>query len=345
MKRLYRFIVPLFMLLLPVGVSAQTAPLQVVATTTLIADVARNIGGDLVDVSSLIPPDSDAHAFQPAPQDAALIAEAEVVLVNGANLEENLLALVESSASVELTVVSNGVPVLGFGDHEHEEGEEEHTEDEHEHEAAETVGVLGVDAECDAHHDEEATEEAEADHEHEHGACDPHVWGNPQNVAIWADNIAAAFSAVDPDNADIYAANAAEYKEQLAALDAELEAIYTSIPEANRVIVTNHEFMGYLAARYGLEVVGTVIPSASTLAEPSPQDVAELIGTIQETGVKAIFAEVSDPNALAQVIAQDSGDVAVVTLYSESLSAADGPASTYIDFMRYDAQTIAGALS
>jgi ABC-type Zn uptake system ZnuABC Zn-binding protein ZnuA len=321
MKRLYRFIVPLFMLLLPVSMSAQDAPLKVIATTTIIADVARNVGGDLADVNALIPPDSDVHAFQPAPQDAALIAEADVVLVNGANLEESLLALIESSASVELTVVSNGVPVLAFGDHEHE-----------------TIGGLGVDAECGEHHDDEEAE-------HEHGACDPHVWGNPQNVAIWADNIAAAFSAADPDNTDIYAANAAAYKDQLAALDAELEAIYTNIPEASRVIVTNHEFMGYLVARYGLEVVGTVIPSASTLAEPAPQDVAELIGTIQETGVKAIFAEVSDPNALAQVIAQDAGDVAVVALYSESLSAADGPAATYIDFMRYDAQTIAGALS
>ena len=336
MKRLYRFIVPLFILLLPVGVSTQDASLKVVATTTLIADVARNVGGDVVDVSALIPPDSDVHAFQPAPQDAAAIAQANVVLVNGANLEEGLLALVEGSATVELTIVSNGVEMLGFGEHDHE-----HAEEDHEHE---TVGVLGVDAECGAeeHHEEE---HADDEAKHEHGACDPHVWGNPQNVAIWADNIAAAFAAADPDNADTYAANAAAYKDQLTALDAELEALYGSIPEADRVIVTNHEFMGYLAARYDLEVVGTVIPSASTLAEPSPQDVADLIGTIQETGVKAIFAEVSDPNALAQVVAQDAGEVKVVTLYSESLSAPDGPASTYIDFMRYDAQAIVGALT
>jgi zinc/manganese transport system substrate-binding protein len=321
MKRWYGLIVPLFMLMLPVGLFAQDMPLKVVSTTTIIADVARNVGGDFVDVTALIPPDSDVHAFQPAPQDAALIAKADVVLVNGANLEEGLLALVESSATVELTIVSDGVPMLAFGNHE---------EEALEHETA-----------CTA--EEHAVEDS--DHEHEHSACDPHVWGNPQNVAIWADNIAAAFAAADPDNADSYAANAAAYKDQLVALEAELEALFASIPEADRVIVTNHEFMGYLAARYGLEVVGTVIPAASTLAEPAPQDVAALIGTIRETGVKAIFAEVSDPGALAQVIARDAGAVEVVALYSESLSAPDVPASTYIDLMRYNAQAIVDALA
>jgi zinc/manganese transport system substrate-binding protein len=346
MKRIILSIVPLFIALLPVGLHAQDRRLTVVATTTLIADVARNIGGDLADVTALIPPDSDVHAFQPAPQDAALIAGADVVLVNGANLEEGLLALVEGSARVPLTVVSNGALMLAFGGHDH------HDDDDHEHDdhsAVEYIGVLGLDAVCgeEAHHDEgehNAEDEAEVVHDHEHGACDPHVWSSPQNVEIWTDNIAAAFAAADPDNAAVYRDRAAAYKDQLALLDAELEALFASIPEAGRVIVTNHEFLGYLAARYDFDIVGTVIPSASTLAEPSPQDIAALIGTIRETGVKAIFAEASDAGALARVIGQEAGDIAVVTLYSDSLSAPDGPAPTYIDFMRFNAQAIAGAL-
>lgn len=341
MKRIILSIVPLFIALLPVGLHAQDSRLTVVATTTIIADVARSIGGDLVSVTALIPPDSDVHAFQPAPQDAALIAGADVVLVNGANLEEGLLALVEGSARVPLTVVSNGVPMLAFGGHDHH--------DENDHAAVEYIGVLGVDAVCgeEAHDDEDehsAEDETEADHDHEHGACDPHVWSSPLNVEIWADNIAAAFAAADPENAAAYRDSAAAYKDQLALLDAELEALFASIPEGGRVIVTNHEFLGYLAARYDFDIVGTVIPSASTLAEPSPQDIAALIGTIRETGVKAIFAEVSDAGALARVIGQEAGDIAVVTLYSDSLSAPDGPAPTYIDFMRFNAQAIAGAL-
>ena len=327
---------------LPMVAYAQTTPLNVIATTTIIADVAANVGGDRVEITALVPQDADTHSFSPNPRDMALVSEAQVVLVNGANLEETLLAVIENAATVELTVVSQGVDVLAFGD----DPEEDHAEDEHDHAAAETVGKLGVDVECEAGHDEpEEHDEVEAEHdEHEHGACDPHVWGNPQNVMVWADNIAEAFADADPDNADFYRANAESYNEQLAALDAELESLLSEIPEDRRILVTNHEFLGYFAARYGFEIVGTVIPGGSTLAEAAPQDVANLIETIQAEGVRAIFAEVSDTSTLANVIASDVGNVAIVTLYSESLSAADDPAATYIDYMRFNAQAMADAL-
>lgn len=343
MKHLLPAIVLLFMLTIPPVLGAQDSPLKVAATTTIIADVARHVGGDWVEVTALVPADSDVHAFQPAPQDAVVISQAAVILVNGANLEEGLLNLVESSATVPLTVVSEGVAVLAFGVQDHEESADAHEEEDHTHETAETIGILGVDADCGE--DEDHAEEGGEEHEHEHGACDPHVWQNPRNVEVWADNIAEAFAAVDPAHADTYRANAADYKDQLAALDAELEALFETIPEENRLIVTNHEFLGYLAARYDFEIVGTVIPALSTLAEPSPQDLAQLIQTVRETGVRAIFAEVSDPNTLAQVIAQDVGAVEVVTLFSDSLSAPDGPAATYLEYMRANARLIAEALS
>ena len=318
MKRLLSPIVLLFTLIILPALSAQDSPLPVVATTSIIADVARNVGGDLVEVAALVPPDTDVHAFQPAPQDAVIIEQAAVVLVNGAGLEEGLLQLVESAATVPLTVVSDGVEALAFGGDDVVCAlEDEHdTDDEHEHDAD----------------------------EHEHGPCDPHFWGDPQNVQVWADNIASAFAAADPVNAEVYLANAATYNEQLDALDAELEAMFDAIPRQQRVIVTNHEFLGYFAARYGFEVAGTVIPGATTLVEPAPQDVAALIETIEAEGVKAIFVEVSDTSTLAGVIASDASDVEVVTLYSGSLSAPDGPAATYIDYMRTNARMIVDAL-
>ncbi|HLV34630.1 MAG TPA: zinc ABC transporter substrate-binding protein [Spirillospora sp.] len=339
MKLLYPLIVLLFLWGIPGAVLAQEAPLRVVATTTLIADVARQVGGDLVEVTSIIPPDSDVHAFRPAPQDAVVISRAKVILVNGANLEEGLLTLVEGAASVPLTVVSNGVPMLAFGDHAAE------AEDDREHRAAIYAGILGVDTDCGDRqaHDDEAHPEDEPAAD-EHGACDPHVWQNPQNVMVWADNIAEAFAAADPVNAATYRANAAAYKDQLAVLDAELEALFNAIPQDRRVIVTNHEFLGYLAARYELEVIDTVIPSLSTLAEPAPQDMARLIEVIQNRGVRAVFVEASDPGRLAAVIAEEAGEVAVVTLFSGSLSAPDGPAGTYLDYMRANAQAITAAL-
>ncbi|MBZ0300953.1 MAG: zinc ABC transporter substrate-binding protein [Anaerolineae bacterium] len=338
MKRLSLSIVLFFMIMLPAHLLAQDAPLKVVTTTTLIADVARNVGGDLVDVTALVPVNSDVHAFQAAPQDAVLIGEAQLVLVNGANLEETLLNLVVNAASVDLTVVSNGVPVLAFAD---PAGPAALATDSHE-----PVGRLGVDAECGSEDEQaEADQTQEGSDAQPHGACDPHVWLNPENVAIWADNIAAAFSAADASHAETYAANAAAYNAQLAALDQEIVTIFAAVPADQRILVTNHDFLGYLAAHYDFQIVGTVIPSLSTLAEPSPQDVADLINAIHTTGVKAVFAEVSNPNALAKVIAQDAGDVAVVILFSDSLSGPDEAAPTYLDYMRYNAQAIADALA
>jgi ABC-type Zn uptake system ZnuABC Zn-binding protein ZnuA len=313
------------------GVGAQGEKLRVVTTTTIIADVARNVGGEFVEVESLIPPDSDAHAFEPAPDDIVKVAEADVLLVNGAGLESFLEGLLENAVGVELVVVSNGIEMLAFGEHGHEEGEEEHAE-------GEVVGVLGEEGVC-----EEAHEEGEEDHEH--GACDPHVWTDPQNVMIWADNIAEAFSAVDSDNAETYRANAQAYQAELGAIDAEVTEILSVVPEEKRILVTNHEFFGYFAHAYGFEVVGVVISGGGTLSEPDPQALAELIDIIAEEGVTAIFAEVSANPGLAETIASETGIDVVTTIYSDSLSGADGPAGTYLDYLRYNALTIAEALA
>jgi ABC-type Zn uptake system ZnuABC Zn-binding protein ZnuA len=468
----------LLCLMLPLtGALAQTTPLQVVATTTIIADVAQNVGGELVEVTPLVPPDADVHAFQPAPADAARLAQANLVLVNGAGLEAFLGDLVENAANVNLTVVSNGIDMLASGEDEPEEADHgmhdmsmsgggvsagyltitnngsaddtlvsvttdaaamatlHETRIEHDmammvpvenglalpagstvalepvglhimlegiqrdlitgtvdltlnfasgttltvtaeigdlppealtgteangitvsgawvrpaagappDEHGDYAGILGEDADCGdplAHedmHDHEVEE-------HEHGTCDPHVWTDPHNVMIWADNIAAAFAEADPANAETYRANAEAYKAQLTAVDEEIVQILANIPEAQRVLVTNHEFLGYFAARYDFEIVGVVLPGGTTLAEPDPQTLAALITTLNEVDVPAIIAEISDANRLAQVVAGETGrDIQIVTVYSDSLSAPDGPAPTYLDYLRYNANAIAAAL-
>jgi zinc/manganese transport system substrate-binding protein len=333
---------------------AQDAPLNVVATTTLIADVAQNVGGDLVTVTSIVPYNTDIHAFQASPADAAAIAEADVVLVNGAGLEAFLAGLEENVTEVELTVVSNGVEMLPFaGEHGHEEEGEEHADeeshaDEAEHADEETLGVLGVEAECGEETDhEEGEEHAEeaAEDEHGHGECDPHVWTDPNNVIVWANNIAAAYAAADPDNAETYQANAEAYIAQLEALDAEIEEILSVIPEDQRVLLTNHEFIGYFAHHYGFEVVATVLGGGTTDAELDPQQMADLITLVQDENVPAIFAEISANTQLADVIAAESGVAVVTSLYSDSLGGEGTPADTYINYVRYNAQTIADALA
>jgi len=334
-----RLVVSTFIVLL-IGVfstvAAQTEPLNVVATTTLIADVAQNIGGEWVNVSPLIPAGSDVHAFEPTPQDVLKVADADVVLVNGAGLEAFLGDLVENAADVPIVVVSNGIEMLPFGEHHHEEEAVEA-----EHEDVEIIGILGEEGVCeDEHHDEpEATEES---HD-EHGACDPHVWTNPLNVKVWATNIAEAFAAADPANADVYRANAEAYNAQLDALDAEVAEILSAVPEERRVLVTNHEFFGYFAAHYGFEIVGVVITGGTTLNDTDPQQLAELIQLIADEGVPAIFAEVSATPGLAEVVAKETGINVVTQLYSDSLSSGE-PAGTYLDYLRYNALAIAEAL-
>jgi zinc/manganese transport system substrate-binding protein len=299
---------------------AQDSPLTVITTTTIIADIAQNVGSDLVEVTSLVPPGADTHSFQARPSDIVLLSEADIVLANGLGLE-GFLADILAAANVTPVIVTEGIIPLIHAEHEDE---------------------LPVCAET-AHEDEP---HAEATEEHEHGECDPHVWLNPNNVMLMADTIAAAFARLDPDNAAVYQANADAYKAELEALDSEIANMFSDIPVEERLIVTNHDFLGYFAEHYDFTVIGTVIPGISTLAEPNPRELAALSQQIEALGVKAIFVEYSATEDLSGALVAEIGDsVQIVELYSESLSEADGAASTYLNYMRFNAQAIAAVFN
>lgn len=312
--------------------AAQETALTVVATSNILADVASHVGGDLVSVTALIPPGADGHAWQPTPADVLKVAQADLVLAVGIGYETFLGGLAENAADVPQVIVSNGIGILPFGGHDHEG--EEHAE--------EHVGIYGEPGVCEEHAEEEHAEES-GENGHEHGDCDPHVWTDPNNIIIWANNIAEAFAAADPANAETYRAGAAAYADEMKTLDAEIEHILAVVPEERRVLVTNHEFLSYFAHRYGFRVVGGIL-GGSTLDEPDPQELADLVETIRALNAPAIFAEVSASSRFADVIASEAGITVVSDLYSESLSGADGPASTYADYLRYNAQKIAEAL-
>lgn len=176
-----------------------------------------------------------------------------------------------------------------------------------------------------------------------HGPCDAHFWLDPNNVMVWADNIASALADIDPAHADIYYANAKAYQARLQALDTELETILDVVPLENRRLVTNHDFLGYFARRYGFEIVGVVLPGGSTLVEPSARDLAELLEIIEREGIQTIIVEASNPNRISDALAKDVG-IETILLYSGALSDVTGPTPTYIDFMRYNAQAIARVL-
>lgn len=173
---------------------------------------------------------------------------------------------------------------------------------------------------------------------------EPHVWQDPANDKVMADNIAAALDTADPDNKSAYDANAAAYKQTLDETRDEVQAIINEIPEENRKLVTNHDAFGYFARAFGLEVVGAVIPSISTGSEPSAEDTAGLLDTIEEQGVKAIFAESSVNPGLATTLANDAGVTIVDDLYGDSLGEPGSGADTVHGMLLTNARKIADAL-
>ncbi len=277
--------------------------LRVVATTTIVGDVVNAVGGDAIDLSTLLPAGADPHSFDPTPQDVARVAEADIVFVNGAGLEGFLKNLIENAGgAAQIVDLSENLPLLEFSGGRDHNGEQ-------------------------------------AD---ERGA-DPHVWFDVTNVMAWVETIEQELRALDPANAGAYAANSAAYRTTLEELDVWIAEQVAQIPAANRKIVTDHAVFGYFAVRYGLEQVGAVIPGYSTLAEPSARELAELEDAIRDLGVKAIFVGKTVSPNLPQRVASDTG-TQLVFLYTGSLSEAGGPASTYVEMMRFNVAAIVGAL-
>jgi len=181
-------------------------------------------------------------------------------------------------------------------------------------------------------------DEAESDH-----GVDPHLWIDPNNVITYVENIRKGLTYFDPDGAAIYQANAGAYEAELKNLDAWIVEQVDQIPVEKRLLVTNHEAMGYFADRYGFTIIGTVIESFSTDASPSARQMADLVNQIKASGASAIFLDASDNTALAQQIADETGIRVITDLHLESLT--DGaPAATYIDMMKHNVKQIVNAL-
>ncbi|MFC4564877.1 zinc ABC transporter substrate-binding protein AztC [Nocardiopsis mangrovi] len=178
------------------------------------------------------------------------------------------------------------------------------------------------------------------------GEPDPHFWTDPLRTASAVDAIAERVIAeVDGVDARTVRDNAADYRDELAELDAWAAERVAEIPEDRRSLVTDHHVFGYFAQRYGFEVVGAVIPSGTTLASPSAADLESLAGAVRDAGVSAIFADSAQPDRLAQVLADEAGvHVEVVELHAESLTGEDGGAPTYLEMVRSNTGAIAGGL-
>lgn len=277
------------------GGQANSSRLRVVATTVQIAALAREVGGDAIDLHGIIPAGADPHIFEPKAGDVAAVESAQLILRHGLGLDDSLDSTLAAGSNASVVTATDGIAPLKS----EENGQQ---------------------------------------------ADDAHVWHDPENDKIMVDNIAAALEAADPKNKPAYEANAAAYKRKLDETKAKVQAIIDEIPPADRKLVTNHDAFGYFANAFGLQIVGAVIPSVSTEAEPSAKDTAALLDTIRNEQVKAIFAESSVNAKLAKTLAQDAGVTIVDDLYGDSLGGPGSGADTIDGMLLSNARKIADAL-
>lgn len=181
--------------------------------------------------------------------------------------------------------------------------------------------------------------------EQAHGAADPHIWHSAANAIVMVRNIHAALAAADPGHAADYRANADAYVAHLEELDAWIFATVEQLPPERRVLVTTHDTFGYLADRYGFQVVGTVLPASTEGASPSAQELAALVDAIRAAGVPAVFGENVAANGLLSQVAAEAGVEVVASLFTDALGPAGSAAATYLDMMRYNTSTIVAALA
>ena len=273
-------------------VPSTSGAIDVVATTTVFADLVRQVGGDRVAVSSLVPKGGDVHTFDPKPSDIERVAGVELVVMNGLGLDDWLTKYVANSGTT--------ANVLKLGE-----------------------GLDGV-----------------AYLKGEDGATNPHVWMDVANARQYVARIRDGLSKVDPADVTAFADNARQYDKQLATLDASIRADLAAIPVDQRKIIAYHDAFPYFAAAYGLQVVGTVVPSPGQ--DPSAGNMANLVKVIRDQHVRAIFTEAQFSPKLVQQIGDETGAKVEGNLYDDTLG--DPPVDSYVGMMRWDADRVVAAL-
>jgi zinc/manganese transport system substrate-binding protein len=281
------------------------APLKVVASFTILGDLAKQVGGDDVTVTTLVGPNGDAHVFQPTPSDAKALKDADVIIINGLGFEGWMGRLIKASdTQAPVITASTGI----------------------------TKTLTLKDTEDKSH-----------DHDHHHhGSTDPHAWQNVTNGRVYVKTIAEALQKTDPANAKDYGERAAKLDAELAALDAWVKTDIATVPPEKRRVITTHDAFGYFADAY--QVTFLAPTGFSTDDEPSAKEMRHLIQQIQSGKTRALFLEsMGNPNIIKQ-LAAETGAVVGPALYTDALSTENGPAATYQKMMQYNVTALVKAM-
>ncbi|MDY3331498.1 MAG: zinc ABC transporter substrate-binding protein [Pelistega sp.] len=346
---------------LGMSVAAQAHGLKVATSFSILEDMVKNVVGEHGEVISLVGADADVHHYEFKPSDVKAFAdnkEIKVLFTNGLELDgwaEQLAKAAQFKGKV--VALSDGIKTRAFneevlGEHDHGHGDHKHGHDDHKHDSH---GHKHDDHKHDHHkhddhkhdnnghkHDDHGHEGHHHGHEgHAHGEFDPHAWQSLSNAQIYVDNIVKTLSEIDADHADLYAKNAAAYKEKMQALDTDFKAKFATLPANHRYLVTSHEALGYFADAYGLKVL-TPLGFADN-AEPSAKDIATVVKAIRELKVPAVFLENTKNPKVVEQIARESQTKVGGTLYTDAL-AKEGAANSYLGMMEQNAKTILEAL-
>ena len=208
------------------------ATVKAVASFSILGDFVQRVGGDRVEVTTIVSADGDAHIYEPKPDDAKAVSAANIMFVNGLGFEGWLDRLTEASGYKGKTVVATtGIEAESMAEaHDHSA---EAKKEPHKH------------AEGEAAHTH-----AEGESGHDHGETDPHAWQSAANAQVYVKNIAAGLCEVDAAGCDTYNTNAAAYTKELEALNASIKDAVAKIPEDRRVVITSHDAFGYFTHEY-----------------------------------------------------------------------------------------------
>jgi zinc/manganese transport system substrate-binding protein len=289
--------------------------IPVVASFSILGDLVSEVGGNHIDITTLVKVNGDAHVYSATPKDALALRKAKLLVVNGLNFEGWMPRFLESAHFTGTTIVaSDGIDIIEIGGNEHEE-HADHDE---------------------MRHDEHADE-------HHHEGVDPHAWNSIINVKTYIKNIATGLSQVDPENTNDYQQNAQAYLQKLDKLEIKLHAQLDTIPLTQRKIITPHNAFSYFARDFKIQFIAP--QGTSTESEASASDMAAIIKQIRKNKVSAVFMENIADNRIIEQISQETDAKIGGELFSGSLSEKQGPAPTYLKMMEYNVTTIVSALT
>lgn len=262
----------------------------VLATFTVLADMARNVAGDKATIESITKPGAEIHGYEVTPSDLDRGQKASLILANGLNLERWADKFYNSLPKVPHITLSDGFQPVNIAD--------------------------------DAYK----------------GKPNPHAWMSPQNALIYVENIRKALVKLDPVNISTYNTNAKKYSDEIRSIDLKLKKAIAAIPPEKRYIVSCEGAFSYIARDYGLKEV--YLWAVNAEQQSTPKQVEKVINTVKANKIPAVFCESTVSDKAQLQVAKESGAKFAGVFYVDSLSPADGPASTYLKLLEYNVNTL-----